>query len=92
MFSLVAIVVHSPTLMKMSAFQFYQSEPGKATLKVVPVPGCGKKDIVPFIQEISAKIGVSMTFDIEIVDEIAQNMRGKAKLIDQQLDLGGGNS
>jgi phenylacetate-CoA ligase len=85
--SMTAINIHSPAYIKMSAFQFHQTELGKATLKVIPAPGCVKDDIVPFINEISAKVGASLTFDIEIVSEIAHNARGKSKFIVQHIDL-----
>ena len=85
--SMTAINIHSPAYGKMSAFQFHQTEPGKATVRVVPAQGCGERDIVPFINELSAKVGASLIFDFEIVEQIAHNPRGKSRFIDQHLDL-----
>jgi len=85
--SMTAINIHSPAYINMSSFQFHQTMPGKATLKVIAAPGCTVEDIAPFIDEISAKIGASMVFEIAIVDRLNQNSRGKSKFIDQKLDL-----
>jgi phenylacetate-coenzyme A ligase PaaK-like adenylate-forming protein len=84
---MTAVNVHSKSFVKMAAFQFHQSKPGKATLKIVPALGCGKSDVVSYVNEISDKVGTSLTFDIEIVDQLPQNTRGKTKYIDQDIDI-----
>lgn len=85
--SMTAINIHSAAYGSMSAFQFHQSEQGKAILKVVPEKGRSLDDIRSFVDEISAKIGSSMAFEIKIVERLDQNTRGKTKFIDQKLDL-----
>ncbi len=85
--SMTAIDIRSPVYSKMSTFQFHQTKPGNATLMTVLAPGCSEEDIAPFIDEISAKIGSSLVFDIKIVDNIPRNLRGKSKFVDQKIDL-----
>jgi phenylacetate-CoA ligase len=85
--SMTAINIHSPAYAKMRAFQFLQTVPGRAVLKVLPAAGCTLEDIRPFVREISRKIGRSMTFEIEFVDAIESSIRGKRNFIDQRLDL-----
>lgn len=85
--SMTAINIHSPAYESISAFQFQQHIPGKAILKVVPENGCSLDDIRPFLDEISAKIGSSMTFEFKLADRLDQNVRGKTKFIDQKIDL-----
>lgn len=85
--SMTAINIHSPAYTKMVAFQFLQTVPGRAVVKVIPARGCGADDIQPFVREISRKIGRSMTFDIELVERLESSVRGKTKFIDQRLDL-----
>ena len=85
--SMTAINIHSAAYASLSAFQFHQSVPGEATLRVIPEPGCTVEDIRPFIAEISAKIGASMRFEIALVERLEQNTRGKTKFIVQELDL-----
>ncbi len=86
--SMTAINIHSPAYAKMRAFQFLQTVPGRAVLKVIPAAGCTLEDIRPFVREISRKIGRSMSFEIEFVDAIESSIRGKRNFIDQRLDLG----
>jgi len=85
--SMTAINIHSEAYRKMIRFQFEQSKPGFATLKVIPAEGATIEDITPFVDEISHKIGSSIAFSVEITDRIALNKRGKARFIDQKLDL-----
>jgi phenylacetate-CoA ligase len=85
--SMTAINIHSPAYVKMTAFQFMQTVPGRAVLKVIPAGNCVSEDIQPFVREISRKIGSSMTFEIELVDRLESSVRGKTRFIDQRLDL-----
>lgn len=87
--SMTAINIHSPAYSRMAGFQFHQEVPGEASLKAVLAPGCTEADLVPFIAEISEKIGSSLKFNIEIVDALPANTRGKSKFIDQKIDLSG---
>ena len=88
--SMTAINIHSPLYGIMSSFQFYQDKPGKATLKAVLLPKYQREDLANFIVEISKKVGESVVFDIEVVDDIPKNTRGKFKFIDQKLDIDSG--
>jgi phenylacetate-coenzyme A ligase PaaK-like adenylate-forming protein len=86
--SMTAINIHSPAYTRMAAFQFLQTVPGRAVLRVIPVQGAALEDVRPFVAEISRKIGRSMTFEIELVERLESSARGKTRFIDQRLDLG----
>jgi phenylacetate-CoA ligase len=85
--SMTAINIHSHAYGIISAFQFYQDTRGKATLRAVLLPGACKDGLGDFIKEISSKIGASVVFETDILDEIPKNTRGKAKFIDQRLKI-----
>jgi phenylacetate-CoA ligase len=87
--STTAITFHSPAYSKMQAFQFFQDAPGRAVIKVVPVAGCGMDEIRLIIREISRNICSSIYFEIELVEKLDMNDRGKTKFIDQKLNLAG---
>jgi len=87
MISMTAINIHSPAYSNIQAFQFFQDTPGRAVFKAVPAAGCGVNEIRPFIAEISQKIGSSIIFEIELVEKLDVNVRGKSKFIDQKLNL-----
>jgi len=85
---MTAMNIHSPAYLKIQAFQFFQDTPGRAVFKAIPAPGCGVDDIRPIIDEISKKTGSSISLEIELVEALQANKRGKSKFIDQRLDLG----
>lgn len=86
--SMTAVNIHSPAYSTMQAFQFFQAEPGRVLLRVVLAPGRTLADVAPFIDEVSRKVGKSVTFDIIEVDRLVQSERGKIKFIDQKLVIG----
>lgn len=85
--SIAAINVHSPVYSNLHSFQFFQNTLGIVKVLVVPVRGCTKEDIQPFVDEIQAKVGENVKFSLEIVNEIAGNARGKRRFVNQKLDL-----
>ena len=84
---MTAMNIHSPAYLKIQAFQFFQDTPGRAVFKAIPAAGCGVDDIRPIITEISRKTGSSISLDLELVETLQSNKRGKSKFIDQRLDL-----
>ena len=85
--SMTAINIHSQVYTRIREFQFFQDTPGEATIQVVPFPEQRYGDIELFLQEIQAKVGSSIKFQLNLVDSLYANSRGKRSFIDQKLDL-----
>jgi phenylacetate-CoA ligase len=85
--SIAAVNIHSNAYSNIQSFQFSQDAVGRVTVLVVPVIGCTKEDIQPFVDEIQAKVGRNVRFNLKVVTAIAGNDRGKRRFIDQKLDL-----
>lgn len=85
--SIAAINIHSPVYARVKEFQFYQDTPGIAVVRVVPMPGYRHEDIQPFVGEIQAKVGSGLVLQLELVDALPTNPRGKRAFIVQRLDL-----
>jgi phenylacetate-CoA ligase len=84
---MTALNIHSPAYLKVQAFQFFQDTPGRAVFKAIPAAGCGVEEIRPIISEILRKTGSSISLEIELVERLTTNLRGKSHFIDQRLDL-----
>lgn len=85
--SMTAVNIHSTVYSKIREFQLYQETPGFVTVKMIPIPNVTKDELQPFADELTKKIGKSLTINIQIVQDLAQNTRGKRKFIDQRLNL-----
>jgi phenylacetate-CoA ligase len=86
--SMSAINIHSTEYGKVHIFQLYQDEPGKVAVKVVPKPWITAEDLTPFVAEIQSKVGDTIQFTLEVVEDIPFNTsNGKRKFIDQKIDL-----
>jgi phenylacetate-CoA ligase len=84
--SMAAINIHSPVYSFIQEFQFYQDTPGLALVRIVPMPGKTSADFIPFVEEIMEKTGTGIDLQVRLVDQLAQNSRGKRPFIDQQID------
>ncbi len=84
--SMAAINIHSPVYSFIQEFQFYQDTPGLALVRIVPIPGKTSADFIPFVKEIMEKTGAGIDLQVQLVDQLAQNSRGKRPFIDQQID------
>ena len=86
--SMSAINIHSEEYGKVHIFQLFQETPGEVTIKVVPKPSITKTMLQPFCDEIQAKVGDTIHFTLELVEELPFNTaNGKRKFIDQKIDL-----
>ena len=85
--SIAAINIHSPVYSRIQAFQLFQEEPGKVNIRIIPVSGNSKQDILPFVREIQDKVGQSIMFSLELTQSLPLNDRGKRKYIEQRLNL-----
>ena len=84
--SMAAINIHSPIYSFIQEFQFYQDTPGLALVRIVPIPGKTSADFIPFVKEIMEKTGAGIDLQVQLVDQLAQNSRGKRPFIDQHID------
>jgi phenylacetate-CoA ligase len=80
------VPVHPDKFFGVSEFQFYQDEPGRSIIKVVPAAGCGEPEARLFLDEIQRRVGSGLRFDLKLVTELAGSARGKRPFIDQRLD------
>ncbi|MDG1286987.1 MAG: hypothetical protein P8P30_05405 [Rickettsiales bacterium] len=86
--SMSAINIHSTEYSKVHVFQLHQEVPGEVTIKVIPKPDITAEMLQPFCEEIQVKVGDSIKFTLELVDDIPFNTdNGKRKFIDQKIDL-----
>jgi phenylacetate-CoA ligase len=83
--SWTALNMHDDTFDRVQQFQFYQEEPGKAMLRIVPTDGYMQEDSARIAQRLGRKFAQQLTFSIRIVDEIALSPRGKAIYVDQRI-------
>jgi phenylacetate-coenzyme A ligase PaaK-like adenylate-forming protein/SAM-dependent methyltransferase len=85
--SWTAVNMHDDTFQRVNRFQFSQSRPGFATLKILPAPGFGEEDRRRIHQNLNKKLTNRISFDIELVDTIALTSAGKCTFVDQKLDI-----
>lgn len=86
-FSMAAINIHSDAYSLIKEFQLKQEDPGLVQILVVPNDGVEKNKLNDFLEEIQQKVGSNTSFSLKLVDEIARTARGKAKFIEQLLNL-----
>jgi phenylacetate-CoA ligase len=70
--------------------QFFQEEPGKAYLKIIPKENYLSSDtsyIRSKVKEMLGPLEDSIDIEIVLVDDIVRSSSGKTKLVDQQLDI-----
>ncbi len=84
--SMAAINLHSPDFAKIKEFQFYQDTPGIATLKTVPADA-NEQNFESVRRELQTKIGNDLKIQMQVVQQLSQNTRGKRFLVDQQLKI-----
>lgn len=87
--SIAALNVHSTAFLAVSEYLFTQSEVGRAKIVVVPASGAPSAEIEQYLNEVRAKVGRGIEFELEIVDRLEPAARGKRRFIEQKLDLGG---
>lgn len=85
--SMSAINVHSKEFEKVTRFQYYQDQPGKATLKLVPAKGFSQSEESKIRHTIQEKLKDTVILGTQIVDDIPNTVSGKFKFIDQRLNI-----
>lgn len=82
-----ALNMHDDTFERVRQFQFYQTRPGLATLRIVPASGFGDEDVERIQRNLNRKLAGRLAFDVQIVDEIRLTAQGKSVFVDQKIDL-----
>jgi len=82
-----AINVHSNTMVNVFRFQFFQSKPGEAILRLLPRKGFTEGDRIRIENEFNGKLDDSVKVSAVVVDDIPLTERGKFKFIDQHINL-----
>ena len=82
--SMTSLNLHDDTFDGIIRFQFQQSEPGKAVLKLVSTKTNGAKDPVRFQRHFAPKLGHGLDLDVQFVNEIPLTRVGKQPMIDQR--------
>jgi phenylacetate-CoA ligase len=85
--SMSAINVHSKEFERVSRFQYFQEQPGKATLKLVPSRSFSKFEEQKIFNTIQDKLKDTIVLDIQLVNDIPNTVSGKFKFIDQRLNI-----
>ncbi|HEY3246196.1 MAG TPA: phenylacetate--CoA ligase family protein [Phycisphaerae bacterium] len=85
--SWTSLNMHDDTFARVTEFQFYQDQAGKAVLRVVPAHGFAESDRRRILANLGRKLAGRIEFIIQVTDGIARSPRGKAIYVDQQLPL-----
>lgn len=83
--SATALNLHDDTFDCVRQYQFYQDEPGKAVLRVVPADPQRPPDRAHIARGFAAKLNGRVQLTIEVCDRIKLTKSGKFNLIDQRI-------
>jgi phenylacetate-CoA ligase len=81
MLPLSALNFHGNEFQQVFAHQFVQEEPGKVTLRYVPLAGFGEADAVTIQRFVGERLGSDFFLNLEPVHSIPRTARGKQSLI-----------
>lgn len=81
-----AINIHSNNFRNVFRFQFFQKEPGKAILRLVPRESFSEIDRKAIEREFNAKFGGNVVVSAIVVNDIPLTKMGKFKFIDQKIE------
>jgi phenylacetate-coenzyme A ligase PaaK-like adenylate-forming protein len=82
---IAAVNIHSKIYTKVSAFQFYQEEKGRAVLRIIKSNNWQSQDLEILLKEFSEKLSAEIELEVEFVDKIPKAKSGKFKFIEQKL-------
>lgn len=83
--SWTAVNMHDRTFDGVRRFQFRQTQPGRATLRLVPGAGFDDSRTDAIRSSLDRKLGERIVFDVELCDEIELTHRGKTTFVDQRI-------
>ncbi len=81
-----AVNAHSNNFTRVFRYQFYQDEPGKAILRIVPREGFSDADKAAVEWEFNSKFGPNLRVVAELVKSIPLTSRGKFRFVDQRIE------
>jgi hypothetical protein len=85
--SMLGVCGFHDEMTSVSDYQLIQTEPGRALVRLVLVPGTEQDDVLPYLKLINSKAGGAINFDFEIVEALPRSNRGKCRFIDQRIDV-----
>ncbi len=83
--SWTALNMHDDTFFGLLRYQFYQEQPGRAVLRVVPAGAFSEADRRRILERLGAKLSGRVDFTVEPVEAIALSKAGKAIYVDQRI-------
>ena len=83
--SWTALNMHDDTFLRVRQFQFMQTVPGQAVLRIVPADGFSQEDAGQIQHNIGRKLEGRINFNIELVESIQLSARGKTVYVDQRI-------
>jgi len=82
--SMTSLNLHDDTFDGIIRFQFQQTEPGKAVLKLVSTRTNGANDPARFQRHFAPKLAHGVDLEVQFVKEIPLTRVGKQPMIDQR--------
>ncbi len=84
--SWTALNMHDDTFDRVRRFQFVQSTPGHATLRLIPEPGFQQADRERILRNLQRKLAGSISIDIQLCEQIPLTRMGKMTYVDQRIE------
>ena len=81
--------MHSRVFDHVRRYMFVQDVPGIAVAHIEPGAGYGEEDTALILRELGQKLSGQVDLTVELVNRIPTTPRGKARFIDQHLDVSG---
>jgi len=85
--SMLGVCGFHDEMTSVSDYQLVQTEPGRALVRLVLVPGTAPDEVLPYLKLINSKAGGAITFNFEIVGALPRTNRGKCRFIEQRIDI-----
>lgn len=85
--SFTALNMHSDVFDRVRQYQFYQDKRGFVELRIVPLAAYSAADEARILKALIEKTNEQIEYRFRLLDSIPLTSRGKAKVIDQQLEL-----
>ncbi len=83
--SWTALNMHDDTFDNVLRFQFVQTKPGQATLRIVPAARFNDEDRERVRRNLDRKLKDRIEFDVELCDRVALTFDGKSIYVDQRI-------
>lgn len=77
--SVTSLIMHDDIFRNVLTYQYYQPRKGKTILRVIPKKDFSNTDIERIKKQFNMKIGHAIEFDVEKVEDLSRNARGKIK-------------